>query len=791
MAQTIATVPVPGRSRTVFAAVVIVGIGLLLCVAVFAKSQRDTAEAQTNFRRAAHADAADAAAKFDDSFRQIYQNLRTIGLLPSVRAIDRYAKNLSDNDNQTIQQIYNNIASNVAVSEVYIVPLDLNGDAIDPVTHKSGAPILSFDQLITNPGGSADADEVADPNKPEEVEIYEYRLLHKQMVWLQEHYPTDKTVSGLDYPMIGGPVVITCDNSEYDKSRKDADRVGTILSVPFYGPDHRLKGTVSAIIRVNALSRMVSDPDFALVNTTYGVAIPAVTAGQPRRSAAAVAAGRPDPGLLYSEVIGIKTADVRGQWSLWAGRPDSAFLASPAMRAITMFKFGGIGFMLILTAMCLAVLVIMRRGAAAELRLRREQVDQQADAARREKSILADQANQRVDEEKRAAVLAVANSVETELTRAMEMVAASTASMTASADGIAASVLRVSGDADSVSIAAGTALANAESVSDASGALSESIHRIASQVGQVVAIAQAAMGGEQRTRASIEALSDAVGRIGTMAEMIRGIARQTNLLALNATIEAARAGEAGRGFAIVASEVKNLASQTAGATEDITRHIGEIEAATARAVASVGEIGVIVAQVVEVSNAVTGVVHEQESLTDDIARIMEQTGSVAREVSEKIAEVSRETSVTGDLAASFRGGAHEVAQSVQDLRTILIRMVRTSSDEADRREDQRYATTEACVIVTDDGRPVSSRLVDISCGGAWIEGESLVGLAPRPGLRAQLRLPRLAGAQATVILHHLDRDGGWHIEFQDGSATRELLGFVAGFAADQPRMAAE
>ena len=781
----------PGKRRAVLAAIIIVTIGVLLCAGVFIKSKRDEAEALNNYKRAAHANAVDAALKFDDSFKQIYQNIRTIGLLPSVRAIDRYAKNLSDNDNQTIQQIYNNIASNVAVSEVYIVPLDLNGDAIDPVTHKTGAPILSFDQLITGSGASADSDAAADPNKPEEVEIYEYRMLHKQIAWLQEHYPTDKTLSGLDYPMIGGPIVITCDNSEYNKTRKDQDRLGTILSVPFYGPDHQLKGTVSAIIRTNALSGMVSDADFALINPSYGINIPALAPGQSRLSAKAVAAGTPDPSLLYSEVLGVKTADVRGTWMLWAGKPDSAFLTSPAMHAITLFKYGGMAFMLVLTAMCLAVVWILQHGIEAEARLRQEQIEQQVEAARREKSILAAQANQRVDDEKRAAVLAVAHSVETELTRAMEMVSASTTSMASSADGIAASVRRVSQDADSVSIAAGTALANADSVTEASGALSGSIRRIADQVQQVVAIAQAAMGGEQRTRASIEALSAAVGRIGTMAEMIRGIASQTNLLALNATIEAARAGEAGRGFAIVASEVKNLANQTAGATEDINRHIVEIQSATAHAAASVGEIGGIIAQVVDVSKAVTDVVHEQESLTHDIASIMQQTGNVAREVSDKIAEVSRESIVTGGLAESFRGGTHDVAQSVQDLRTILIRMVRTSTDEADRREDPRHRTTEACQITIDGGRSVSTRHIDISRGGAWIDGESLAAIEPRTGLRGQLRLPRIAGAQAGFTLRHLDRDGGWHLEFVDGSISRELLKFVDDVAATERRAAAQ
>lgn len=790
MAQVHTAGTIPGRGRVLAAAAIIAAIGLALCAAVFAKAQRDEAEALHNYRLAAHADAVGAARKFDSAFKQIYQNLRTIGLLPSVRAIDRYAKNLGDNDNQTIQQIYNNIASNVDVSEVYVVPLDLNGDAIDPVTHKSGAPILMFDQLITGPGSATDESEAADPNKPEEVEIYEYRLLHKQMVWLQAHYPTESSFHGLDYPMIGGPIVITCDNSEYDKTRKDADRLGMVLSVPFYGPDHHLKGTISAIIRTNALSRMVDDRDFALINTGYGVVVPATAPGQARFSAAAVAAGTADRGLLYSEVVAIATADARGAWQLWAGRPDSVFRDSPTMQAIALFRAGGIGFMLVLTAMCLAVLVIMRRGVVAEAGLRRQQVDQQAEAARREKALLADQAEQRVDDERRAAVLAVANSVEKELGRAMAMVTASTAAMRGDADGIVASVQRVSSDADGVATAAGTALANADSVTAASGALAESIERVGRQVAQVVAIAEAASAGERRTRASIDALSETVNRIAAVAELIRGIARQTNLLALNATIEAARAGEAGRGFAVVAGEVKTLAGQTASATEDITRLLGDIQAATAGAVVAVEEIGGVIARVATVTQTVTSVVRDQETFTHDIARVMQETGEVAREVSTRIAGVSRETAVTGDLAASFRSGTHDVAQSVQELRTLLIRMVRTSSEEADRREDPRYPAHDSCEIGLDGHSPVASRLVDLSLCGAWVDGGSLAALAPRPGAQGHLRLPGIAGAEARFTLHHLDRDGGWHLEFADGSASAALQARVNELAvAAVPRAA--
>ena len=357
------------RSFAPYLAIVL--IGLILAIAVYVKSRHDYAQALANYRLETHVDAEMEASKFGDAFKQIYQNLRTIGLLPSVRSIDRYAKNLSDNDNQTIQQIYNNIAGNVDVSEVYIVPLGLNGDRIDPVTHKPESPILMFDQLITSPRerSGADSDDAAvNAKKPKETEIFEYRLLHRQLTWLQAHFPTNAKIAGLRYPLVSGPSVITCDNTEYINTRNDADREGTILSVPFYGPDDRLKGSISAIIRNNALRRMLGEHDFALINTRHAYAALAFTPGQAQQSLTAVKAGQPDPTLLYSEVVPIATADPDSQWALWAGRPNARFDREPVVAAIRMFAYGGIGVVCLLTAMCIGIVFIMQHAGRAERR---------------------------------------------------------------------------------------------------------------------------------------------------------------------------------------------------------------------------------------------------------------------------------------------------------------------------------------------------------------------------------------------------------------------------------------
>src|SRR6202007_1727743 len=137
---------------------------------------------------------------------------------------------------------------------------------------------------------------------------------------------------------------------------------------------------------------------------------------------------------------------------------------------------------------------------------------------------------------------------------------------------------------------------NIQSVASATDELSSSVAEIGRQVRESSRIADGAVRQAEQTDMRISKLSRAAQEIGDVVKLITAIAEQTNLLALNATIEAARAGEAGRGFAVVASEVKSLASQTAKATDEISSHISGMQGATQESVAAIKEIGGTVAQ---------------------------------------------------------------------------------------------------------------------------------------------------------------------------------------------------
>lgn len=150
--------------------------------------------------------------------------------------------------------------------------------------------------------------------------------------------------------------------------------------------------------------------------------------------------------------------------------------------------------------------------------------------------------------------------------------------------------------------------------------------------------------------------------------MITDIADQTNLLALNATIEAARAGEAGKGFAVVASEVKNLAKQTARATEEIAGQVSGIQSATGAAVASIDDIGRVIAEINGMATAIAAAVEEQSAATDEIARNVEQAATGTQEVSSNIVMVTQAANDTERVSSQVLEAANRLNEKANDLR---------------------------------------------------------------------------------------------------------------------------
>lgn len=209
---------------------------------------------------------------------------------------------------------------------------------------------------------------------------------------------------------------------------------------------------------------------------------------------------------------------------------------------------------------------------------------------------------------------------------------------------------------------------NSQAVAAAIEEMNASINEIAQQVNESAKVTGEAVNQASATHAGVRELAEAAQKIGDVVKLISEIAEQTNLLALNATIEAARAGEAGRGFAVVASEVKALATQTSKATGEISTQVNAIQSATRASVDAIDEITRTISKVNEIASTIASAVEEQGAATREIAHNVSQAAEGTSEVSSNIVGVRDAARKTGTSADHVVAAAAALSESGEVLR---------------------------------------------------------------------------------------------------------------------------
>ncbi len=287
----------------------------------------------------------------------------------------------------------------------------------------------------------------------------------------------------------------------------------------------------------------------------------------------------------------------------------------------------------------------------------------------------AQKAEQIAKEERAKRVNALTAAFDASISSVVQSVSSQSTQMESSAQSLSATAEEATKQSATVAAASEQASANVQTVASATEELSSSIAEISRQVAQSNRIASSAVSEAEKANTMVQGLADASQKIGAVVALITDIANQTNLLALNATIEAARAGEAGKGFAVVAAEVKNLANQTAKATEEIGAQIAGVQGATQDAVMAIQSIGKTIGEINGIASTIASAVEEQSAATKEIARNVEQAATGTQEVTSNITGVSQAANDTGSAATQVLSSARELAEQSDNLKSVVTRFL--------------------------------------------------------------------------------------------------------------------
>jgi methyl-accepting chemotaxis protein len=272
---------------------------------------------------------------------------------------------------------------------------------------------------------------------------------------------------------------------------------------------------------------------------------------------------------------------------------------------------------------------------------------------------------------------------------------------------VGAAVEQLSANMGTISASSERMTGGVNTVAAAIEEMSASLNEVAKNSGQAAAVTGKAAQSANSTAETVNQLGSSAKEIGKVVDMIKGIAAQTNLLALNATIEAARAGEAGRGFAVVANEVKELAKQTASATEDIRGQVEGMQNNTRAAVDAIQEIVTIINEINSISGTIAAAVEEQTATTNEISKNIGNVARGAGDVSRNVQEAAQGTVEVSKNVQQAVAGVGDIARNINQLAMGANDVARNAAEAAKGMNDVAKSVTSVNGSARDTARGAS------------------------------------------------------------------------------------